>query len=117
MNVGQMVVHCALQLRLVYGELSAKSMRHPAGRFPLKQLLIYVLPVPKGIPTLPEIRDPLTGDWQADRDTLCELVRRYGTLAEDAVLPPHPAFGAMTTNQWGRIAWKHLDHHLRQFGA
>jgi hypothetical protein len=29
----------------------------------------------------------------------------------------HPMFGKMTADQWGRSMWKHLDHHLRQFGV
>ena len=29
----------------------------------------------------------------------------------------HPAFGSLSNNQWGIAAWKHMDHHLRQFGV
>ncbi|GAB2829791.1 DUF1569 domain-containing protein [Ferruginibacter profundus] len=28
---------------------------------------------------------------------------------------PHPAFGVLNKNEWGIAAWKHTDHHLRQF--
>src|SRR5689334_20329733 len=115
MNVGQMVVHCGLQLKLALGELDAVRKPHPVAYFPLKQLLIYVLPVPKGVPTLPEIRDPLTGDWQADRDTLRTLVARFAALPDGRRMPAHPAFGELTRRQWSLLAWKHLDHHLRQF--
>ena len=30
---------------------------------------------------------------------------------------PHPIFGAFTHQQWGQLQYKHLDHHLRQFGV
>ncbi|MEK7381556.1 MAG: DUF1569 domain-containing protein [Gemmatimonadota bacterium] len=32
-------------------------------------------------------------------------------------MAPHPAFGSMTKSSWGILAYKHIDHHLRQFGA
>ncbi|NND11366.1 MAG: DUF1569 domain-containing protein, partial [Flavobacteriaceae bacterium] len=30
---------------------------------------------------------------------------------------PHPSFGYYTKDQWGKTQYKHLDHHLRQFGV
>jgi uncharacterized protein HemX len=33
-----------------------------------------------------------------------------------AVEPAHGVFGAMSVADWQRWAWKHADHHLRQFG-
>ena len=30
---------------------------------------------------------------------------------------PHPFFGKLTPEQWAVFQWKHLDHHLRQFGV
>jgi hypothetical protein len=29
----------------------------------------------------------------------------------------HPLFGKMGKTQWGRVVWKHLNHHLKQFGV
>jgi Protein of unknown function (DUF1569) len=29
----------------------------------------------------------------------------------------HPVFGKMTKEQWSKATWKHLDHHLQQFGV
>ena len=29
----------------------------------------------------------------------------------------HPVFGFMTKEQWSKSGWKHIDHHLKQFGA
>ena len=38
------------------------------------------------------------------------------SAAREAVLE-HPKFGPLTQSEWGRLAWKHRDHHLRQFGV
>jgi hypothetical protein len=117
MNVEQMVVHCDLQLKLALGELTAAPMKTPVGRFPLKQLALYVLPTPKSVPTMPELRDPPTGDWRQDLDTLKADIGRVAAQDPGRPWPRHSAFGDLSGRQWGRLIWKHLDHHLRQFGA
>jgi hypothetical protein len=30
---------------------------------------------------------------------------------------PHPSFGMMSRTEWGKLIYRHYDHHLRQFGA
>lgn len=117
MNVGQMVVHCGMQLKLGLGEMQAAHFKSPVGRFPLKHLVIYVLPTPKGVPTLPEIRDPLTGDFQKDQGELKTLIGRFAAIPGGTTMPVHAAFGTLSHRQWGLLAAKHLDHHLKQFGA
>ena len=55
-------------------------------------------------------------DFQDERATLIDLVLRFGSMG--AVTPdPHPLFGSLTAEEWDRLMWKHLDHHLRQFGT
>jgi len=117
MNVGQMVVHCDLQLKLALGELKGAPMKTPVGRFPIKQLALYVLPTPKGVPTMPELRDPVTGDWHSDREKLKTDIGRVVQKDRNQPWPVHPAFGILSSSQWGRLILSHLDHHLKQFGA
>ncbi|MGH9801334.1 MAG: DUF1569 domain-containing protein, partial [Blastocatellia bacterium] len=31
--------------------------------------------------------------------------------------PEHPAFGKLSTKDWGALTYKHMDHHFRQFGV
>ena len=40
-------------------------------------------------------------------------MKETGVVTQD----PHPFFGRMTGEEWDRLLWKHLDHHLRQFGV
>ena len=42
------------------------------------------------------------------------LIQRVGTEPAAGV---HPKFGPLTQSEWDRLAWKHRDHHLRQFGV
>jgi hypothetical protein len=47
-----------------------------------------------------------------------DLVERFGAAgAAGRLVPQHPFFGPLTSAEWDVLMWKHLDHHLRQFGA
>jgi len=54
-------------------------------------------------------------DFDTEKGKLIEMVNRFteaGMIDE-----PHPIFGRMTKEQWSKGTWKHLDHHLQQFGV
>ncbi|HEU0013101.1 MAG TPA: DUF1569 domain-containing protein [Longimicrobium sp.] len=117
MDAGRMVVHVTDQLRAGLGELACQPKNTPLAHFPLKQLVIYVLPWPKGTPTAPELIARTPGDWQAEVAELRDALERFGTRDPQAPWPDHPAFGRLTGKQWGHLSWRHTDHHLRQFGV
>jgi hypothetical protein len=57
-------------------------------------------------------------DVTLEREKLAALLERLGAGGEGALTKaPHPFFGVMTPHEWDVLMWKHLDHHLRQFGA
>jgi len=118
MSAPRMLRHLAQSMLMATGELPVKSKKIPLRFFPLKQLAIYVLPFAKGLPTAPEL---LEGDGESLDDARADLHnaidsflshKESGTLA-----PEHPAFGRMSTRDWGVLALRHVDHHLRQFGV
>ncbi|HEX7240045.1 MAG TPA: DUF1569 domain-containing protein [Longimicrobiaceae bacterium] len=118
MNAGQMLVHTADQLRMALGDLPCRPLPTPL-RYPvLKQLVVYWLPWPKGTPTAPELRPrPFEGDWEAARASLRAQVGRFAGRTPRDAWPEHPAFGRLSGRAWGVLSWRHLDHHLRQFGV
>ena len=117
MNAPQMICHCTDALRMVSGALPTASKKVPIRFTPLKQLIIYWLPFPRGVPTAPELlaRQPLEwqGEMQALRQELAAVVER----GPSGPFVPHPAFGRLTPRAWGVLIYRHLDHHLRQFGV
>jgi len=56
------------------------------------------------------------GDWDADLADLQAAMGRFRDR-DGRDLPPHVLFGALTRGEWGRWAYRHVDHHLRQFSA
>ena len=116
MTAPQVLAHLADWMLMAKGELKVALRNRPQRYPPLKQLLIYWLPFPKGIQTSPELigRKPL--QWDIEREAVRRHVRSFENLDRNAMWPEHPVFGKMTPKAWSVFAYRHMDHHLRQFG-
>ena len=65
-------------------------------------------------PTLKNFGDP---EFEAARERLEELITTFHNMGESGTDGNiHGFFGPLTGKQWGETQYKHLDHHLRQFG-
>jgi hypothetical protein len=117
MTAPRMVAHLADAMRMALGDLHVPQKRMPLRYPPLKQLVLYVVPFPRGAPTARELIDRAPGDIDAERRAIDGLLERLGARTRDAPAPAHPIFGPLTVRQWGVLGYKHTDHHLRQFGA
>jgi len=115
-NASRMLCHLSDTLAMSLGEITPASVNKKAfHRFPLKHLILYVLPFPKSAPTVPELLSTAAGDFGSDRGRVVELINRLAA-APDKKGPEHPLFGPLTTEEWNALQWKHIDHHLKQFG-
>lgn len=118
MNVVSMLQHLRLSARMTLGELTVPSAnRRPLQMFPLKHLILYVLPFPKGAKTAPALKPTDVASFEEERDALLESLEQIGTGPREGRGPDHPLFGPLTWREWGVVTYKHADHHLRQFGA
>ena len=119
MDVAQMLAHCQVALRVALGDVKLKRglIGVLFGGWAKRKLL-----APKnwdhGMPTAPEFKIAGERDFKQEHEALLELVRRFGRGGPSALTQePHPFFGKLTSEQWDTLQWKHLDHHLRQFGV
>ncbi len=117
MNAEMMLAHISESMRMACGELAAKSKNLPLRYFPLKQLIIYLLPFPKGVPTSPELLPSDARTVEHSKSELARILRAFSERASATEWPEHPAFGRLTKRAWGVLTYRHLDHHLRQFGV
>lgn len=118
MDVASMLQHLRLSARMTLGELPVLSVNKRVFQvFPLKHLILYVLPFPKGAPTARELKPSLAASLEEERAAVLELFERIGTGPREGEGPAHPLFGPLTWREWGVLMYKHADHHLRQFGA
>jgi hypothetical protein len=117
MTAPEAVAHLADAARMALGDLSCASKRLPIRYPPLKQLIVYWLPFPKGAPTAPELVGRVPASWSSEITNLSVLIERFGREPVRRAVPEHPAFGRLTRRAWGVLVYRHTDHHLRQFGV
>jgi hypothetical protein len=112
-----MVAHLNDAMRMATGELRVEPKRGPLRVFPLKQLILYVLPFPKGAPTAPELLSRCgAADLRIEQTEFLAISERAALRNPTDPSPAHPAFGRMSYDAWGKLIAKHTEHHLRQFG-
>ncbi len=97
--------------------LKVKEKKLPIRFTPLKQLIIYGPPFPKNSPTAPELILRQAEDWDGECETLRKTMEAFAARPESRRLPIHPAFGKLSRQTWGALSYKHIDHHLKQFGV
>ncbi|CAN5706523.1 hypothetical protein BH23GEM6_BH23GEM6_11320 [soil metagenome] len=122
----QMLSHVIQSLGMMAGSVEMTSGPGPwvVRNWPLKHLLIYVLPFPKGLPTSPELLaraslpvESAQETWPSELDALRQALEPLVMRGDRGTKwPDHVAFGPMSGRQWGVLQYRHLDHHLRQFG-
>jgi len=118
MDVTGMLKHLHLSALMALGEMEVPSANKRVFHvFPVKHLILYVLPFPKGAPTAPKLKPADAGSMEEERAAVLELLERMGTGPHDGAGPAHPLFGPLTRREWGVVTYKHTDHHLKQFGA
>ena len=113
----KMVCHLADSLKMAMGDLKVPSKRLPIRYPPLKQFIIYLAPFPRSAPTAPELLVRAPREWANDIADVQDLLARAGSARTTATWPEHPAFGKLSKRAWGVLIYRHMDHHLRQFGA
>ncbi len=89
---------------------------------PVKWLMLYSpMPFPKGVETRPGVNPrkdgTRPGDFAADRARMIGSLRALAIAEPGSVAPTHFRFGKMSLRAWHHWAYKHTDHHLRQFGV
>lgn len=121
MNVTEMLLHCNKVLHnLLTAPPPASPKKTSVKQYLTRWMVLYVLPrfpkgaqAPKQVRTKGLVRDE---EFEQQKAALIQLIHTFGAHKEPIRLP-HPYFGNISTDQWGLTAWKHTDHHLRQFGV
>jgi hypothetical protein len=117
MNVELMLAHLVASMRMARFELTVPSKKMLIRFPPLRQLIVYWLPWPKGAPTARELIPSDPGVIEDNKRELVRLIRDVGGRGASETWPEHPAFGKLGRRGWGVLTWRHIDHHLRQFGV
>lgn len=118
MNVFQMIKHCILWEEMVLKNQVYKRVfiGRIFGKMGLRSILKDEKPLKRNTPTIPEfIIKEKSENITTEKIKWISLIEQYGHFTNDNFI--HPFFGKMSKEQIGIMAYKHIDHHLRQFGA
>jgi Protein of unknown function (DUF1569) len=119
MQVDQMLQHTQRPLKVAMGEMEIrpKFMLRILGPF-FKDILVGPKPYRQSITTLPEYKITSSASFEQSRQDLLALLDKVYAYGPEAMSKRrHPVFGPLTPKEWGVSHYKHLDHHLRQFGV
>ncbi len=123
MTAPQMICHLRDALDGVMGDM---QMAMPPGfswwRLTKPFALYGQFPWPRGVPTRPEF-DQVAGtgtppaEFDTDVRSLLAAIEKFTAQPRVFAVRRHTLFGAMTEREWMIWGYRHLDHHLRQFGV
>lgn len=115
MRAPQMVAHVSMQMKCAVGIISEKPLYTVWRFWPLKKLVIYVAPWPHGLPTAKSWKDPERGSWKTEMEQLQKLISEFPEKDKTQSWGIHPILGRLDKKDWGRLSYRHIHYHLRQF--
>lgn len=120
MSVDQMLIHCKKPLELAVGDLTLPAIPWLVKLFLRlfsKRSFYNNTPWKKNLPTLKEFKVKEHYDVEKAKLELKELLITFHHKNLNNELKSHPYLGVFSQEQWGKVQFKHLDHHLKQFGV
>jgi len=121
MTSEQMLSHLNDAFRCAMGMKSLQTNGYPSWlQYPARLIFVHWIKWPKGLPAPPEFQADRGGssprDLETERAFLKTMLDVFCERPEDK-FTPHPVFGKMNKKDYGKMLYKHSDHHLRQFGV
>jgi DinB superfamily len=116
MTIDQMLWHVNVSMREAVGAYTPRIKELPVPKALLRWAVIN-LPWGRGARTRPDMYAVSTHDFEEQKAQCLSLIDRIVATPLSAEWPRSASTGKMTGKHWSQLTAKHLDHHLRQFGA
>jgi uncharacterized protein DUF1569 len=119
MDAAQMMAHCSVAMEAGTGDKPRKQalIGKILGPF-VRSSIVGEKEFPKNSPTDPTFVISDAKDFAREKEYLTALVGRFCAAGPaQAGKHTHSFIGRLSGEEWGVVMYKHLDHHLRQFGA
>ncbi len=120
MTAPQAMAHCAIAMAWAVGETKPPRMfvGRLLGGLVKSRVMNNDEPLKRNTPTAKELVISDARELETERTRLIQLIDQFtGAGPSRCTTHPHPFFGSLTPTQWATLMYKHVDHHLRQFGA
>lgn len=119
MNVAQMLAHCSNALSMAVSE-DKGSLTFTGVLFGwmAKKMIQGEQPFKQNLPTAKDFVVVDKRDFAHEKQRLKTIIDILAERGQKGVMNKvHPFFGKMSVQEWSSLIYKHIDHHLRQFGA
>ncbi len=120
MNPAQMMSHCTKILKIPTGKVAISNpniLFKVIGILTKIEMGILNNRIPRNMPTFESVLCDVDCDFAEMKENLLSELEEYLELYHNKKLPrSHSLFGKMSEEQWGFMEYKHIDHHLKQFG-
>ena len=120
MSVGQMLAHCSVTYEMIYTDRHRKP--NAFARFILKMFVKNIVvsekPYSKNGKTAPQFIMKEDKNFDDEKKRLIDYIVKTQELGEGYFEGKEShSFGKLTAIEWNNSFYKHLDHHLNQFGV
>lgn len=120
MSVAQMLAHCSVTYEMIYDNIHKKP--NPIMKLIIKTIakssVVGEKPYKKDLRTAPQFLVKDKRQFNAEKKRLTDYILKTQKLGEAEFHNKEShSFGVLTKKEWSNMFYKHLDHHLRQFGV
>ncbi len=120
MNVAQMLAHCNVSYEMIFENKHKKP--NPLLRLLLKAFVknkvVNEAPYPRNSLTSPQFKVTDSKNFEEEKNRLIAYITKTQSLGAPYFdQRDYPSFGRLSVPEWNNMLYKHLDHHLNQFGV
>ncbi len=120
MNSAQMLAHCNVTYEMVFEDFYQKPNfinRWILRKF-VKPIVVSDKPYKKNSQTAPQFKIKEEKNFDEERERLFKYLNKTQELGEVFFNNKEShSLGKLSANEWNNMFYKHLDHHLKQFGV
>lgn len=117
MNSGQMFAHNVIPFEVALEKRSPIGKPNFLMKLLFKKMMYNDKLFKKNMPTSVDFLIKEDKNFEAEKQQLVSNIKEVFNQRNKNRWPNHPMFGEFTSDQIGKMLFKHLDHHLRQFGV
>jgi hypothetical protein len=120
MTPAQAMAHCTIGMELACGDRRPPRMfiGRLIGRAIKSKAFQPSEPMRRNSPTIPGFQVADDRDLAEECAGLSSMIDRFAAAGPArCTTHPHSFFGSLTPDEWSMWMYKHIDHHLQQFGV
>lgn len=120
MNVDQMLAHICVPYEQALGERNdgPNAFMKIMLRLFFKQSMVNEVPYKQNLPTAPAFMIVDRRDFEREKSRILSYIQKIEKLGPDYFDGKEQiSLGKLSVNEWNNLLYKHIDHHLRQFGV